>query len=80
MAEALDMVIKAAEDYKLVLQQRLEEFEASNLTAPARRTLARQIGRTETFIETIDYQALDQLRELVNGIETLELAARGEFV
>lgn len=80
MAEALDMVIKAAEDYKLVLQQRLEEFESSELTEPAKRTLARQLGRAKLFIETIDDQVLEQLREMVNGIETLELAARGEFV
>jgi hypothetical protein len=39
-----------------------------------------QVERVERFIEILDNDALDQLREMVNRITTMELRASGKFV
>ena len=43
-------------------------------------TLQTQIDRVDRLIELLDTEALDQLREIVNPIATLELRASGKFV
>ena len=38
------------------------------------------MGRVARMIEILDTDALDQLREIINPIATLELRASGKFV
>ncbi len=80
MAEALDEVIEAAEGYKAYLKTRMEGHKGISEDVPPMPMLRRQLGNVERFIDTADNQMVEQLINMVNAIETLELAERGEFV
>jgi len=81
IGEALDQVVRLAKEYKAYLEGRLAQEVAS--PTPIRglaNALRTQIGRVDHLIEVLDTNALDALRETVNGIATLELRASGRFV
>ena len=56
--------------------------EVANPTgfAGVEQALRDQVDRIDRFIEILDNDALDQLREIVNRITTMELRVSGKFV
>jgi hypothetical protein len=48
--------------------------------AGVEQALRDQVNRIDRFIEILDNDALDQLREIVNPITTMERRASGKFV
>jgi hypothetical protein len=44
------------------------------------KALQDHVARIERFIDILDNDALDQLREIVNRVTTLELRVNGKFV
>jgi hypothetical protein len=81
IGEALDKVVRLANEYKAYLPGRAEQAEASPTPIPGlANALQTQIARVDHLIEVLDTDALDALREVVNSIATLELRAAGKFV
>ena len=81
IGETLDAMVRQAREYQSWLEGRLAREEAS--ATPIRglaQALRTQIGRVEQLIEVLDTSTLDQYREMVNSIATLELRASGKFV
>jgi hypothetical protein len=80
IADGLDAMVMAAEDYRADLSKRLEQYQdmADNITP--RRQVKWQLELVERLINTLDDDVLEQLMLLVNRIETLDVAERGEFV
>lgn len=81
IGETLDTMVRQARDYRDWLAGRLSQAEASE--TPIRglaEALRTQIGRVDQLIEVLDTSTLDQYREMVNSIATLELRASGKFV
>ena len=81
IGEALDTLVRLAGEYRSYLESRATA-DASTVSSPPglANSLAAQIARVEQLIELLDTQALDQLREIINPIATLELRASGRFV
>jgi hypothetical protein len=81
MGEALDNLVRLANEYKAYLESRLAQAEASPSPIPGLANAFRtQIDRVDRLIGVLDNDALDTLRETVNSIATLELRASGKFV
>ncbi len=82
MAESLDEVIEAAEEYKAYLQGQMEAHKGIRDDAPPMYMFALkyQIGNLERFIATLDDQVLEQLTDIVNVLDPMEQAQRGELV
>jgi hypothetical protein len=81
IGETLDMLAGQAREYRAWLEGRLAQAETG--TTPIRglaEALRAQVGRVDQLIEILDTGALDQYREMVNSIATLELRASGRFV
>ena len=80
IADGLDAMVMAAEDYRADLSKRLEQYQdmADNITP--RRQVKWQLELVERLINTLDDDVLEQLMLLVNRTETLDVAERGEFV
>ena len=80
IADGLDAMVMAAEDYRADLSKQLEQYQdmADNITP--RRQVKWQLELVERLINTLDDDVLEQLMLLVNRIETLDVAERGEFV
>ena len=81
MGEALDSLVRLAQEYKEYLEDRAAQDARTASPVPGLdRTFQAQIARVERMAETLDTQVLDQLRELSNAIATMELRASGKFV
>ena len=81
IAEALDTLVHLAEDYKAYMQARVEAEATSPLPLPGvGKALQDHVARVQRFIDILDNDALDQLREIVNRITTMELRVSGKFV
>lgn len=81
IGEALDVLVRRAKEYKTYLAGRLAQEKASPSPIPGlASTLQTQIDRVDRLVEILDSDVLDQLREVVNPIATLELRAAGKFV
>ena len=81
MGEALDNLVRLAQEYKAYLADRVAQEIANPSGYPGvESALQDQVDRVERFIEILDNDALDQLREIVNRITTMELRASGKFV
>lgn len=81
IGETLDTMVRKAREYRAWLEERLVQEEAS--ATPIRglaQAFRAQIGRVDQLIEVLDTSTLDQYREMVNSIATLELRASGKFV
>jgi hypothetical protein len=81
MGDTLDTMARQAREYRSWLEGRLAQEEAS--ATPIRgldQAFRTQIGRVDQLIEVLDTSTLDQYREMVNSIATLELRASGKFV
>jgi len=81
IGEALDTLVRLAQDYKAYMEARVaEEASGSSRIAGVGRTLQDHVTRIERLIDILDHDALDQLREIVNRVTTLELRVSGKFV
>ena len=80
IADALDAMVTAAEDYKADLSKRMEKYQGMDDHVTPRRQVKWQLELAERFIDTLDDVVLEQLMLMVNRIETLDVAERGEFV
>jgi hypothetical protein len=81
IGEALDTLVRLAQEYKAYMQARGAEEVASTSRIPGvGKALQDHVTRIERFIDILDHDALDQLREIVNRVTTMELRASGKFV
>ncbi len=81
IGESLDTMVRQARDYKAWLEGRLSQEESSSTPIHGfAGALQLQVGRVDQLIETLDTSILDQYREVMNSIATLELRASGKFV
>ena len=81
MGEALDNLVRLAQEYKVYMEDRVaQEVASPSGYAGVESALRDQVDRVERLIEILDNNALDQLREIVNRITTMELRASGKFV
>ena len=81
VGEALDTLVRLANDYKVYMEERVAKQAASPVEIPGGvKALQDHALRIKGLIEILDAQALDQLREIVNRITTTELRVSGNFV
>lgn len=81
IGETLDTMVRQAREYKAWLEGRLSQAESSDTPIHGlAESLSAQVGRVDQLIEILDTSTLDQYREMVNSIATLELRASGKFV
>jgi hypothetical protein len=81
IGEALDTLVRLAQEYRAYMQARVAEEVASTSRIPGvGKALQDHVARIERFIDILDHDALDQLREIVNRVTTMELRASGKFV
>jgi D-proline reductase (dithiol) PrdB len=81
IGEALDTLVRLAQDYKAYMEARVaaEAMQTSRIPGVG-KALHDHVARIERFIDILDQDALDQLREIVNRITTMELRVSGKFV
>lgn len=73
--------MRLAQEYKAYMEDRVaQEVASPSGYAGVESALQDQVDRIERFIEILDSDALDQLREIVNRITTMELRVSGKFV
>lgn len=78
---ALDTLVRLAQEYKAAMEARVAQEAASTSRLPGvGKALQDHVARIERFIDILDTEALDQLREIVNRVTTLELRVSGKFV
>jgi hypothetical protein len=81
IGEALDTLVRLAQEYKAYMKTRVAEEAASTSRIPGvGKALQDHVARIERLIDILDHDALDQLREIVNRVTTMELRASGKFV
>ncbi|MDA0733322.1 MAG: hypothetical protein O2909_00860 [Chloroflexi bacterium] len=81
IGETLDTMVRQAREYKSWLEGRRSQEEASATPILGLSgALRAQVERVDQLIEVLDTSTLDQYREVVNSIATLELRASGKFV
>ncbi|MFQ6030182.1 MAG: hypothetical protein ACE5Q6_22135 [Dehalococcoidia bacterium] len=81
IAESLDRAYRMALEYRDWMAQRvvLEQANPSGY-AGVERALQDQVDRISRLIEIMDNDVMDQMREVVNRITTMELRVSGKFV
>jgi hypothetical protein len=81
IGEALETLVRVAQDYKAFMEARVaEEASKASHIPGVGRALQDHIARIERLIDILDHDALDQLREIVNRVTTMELRVSGKFV
>lgn len=81
IGEALDTLVRLAQEYKAALEARVTQEAASATRLPGvGQALQDHVARIQRFIGVLDTEALDQLRDIVNRVTTLELRVSGKFV
>lgn len=81
LGEALDTLVRLAQEYKAALEVRVAQEAASSARLPGvGQALQDHVARIQRFIDVLDTEALDQLRDIVNRVTTLELRVSGKFV
>jgi D-proline reductase (dithiol) PrdB len=81
IGEALDTLVRLAQEYKAALEARVTQEAASSARLPGvGQALQDHVARIQRFIDVLDTEALDQLRDIVNRVTTLELRVSGKFV
>jgi hypothetical protein len=81
IGEALDTLVRLAQEYKASMEARLAQEATSAPRIPGvGKALQDHVARIQRFIDILDHDALDQLREIVNRVTTLELRVSGKFV
>lgn len=81
IVEAVDALVRMVQDYKSYMEERVAQEAANPSGIPGlARTLGDHVERVDRLLEILDVEALDQVREIVNRITTMELRASGKFV
>ncbi len=81
IGEAVDHLVRLAQDYRAYMAERVaQEAVTSDRIPGVGKALQDQVDRIDRLIEIVDNDALDQLREIVNRITTMELRVSGKFV
>lgn len=81
IGEALDTLVRLAREYRAHMEERVaQEARASSRIPGVDQALKEHVDRIDRLIEILDGDALDQLREIVNRITTMELRVDGKFV
>lgn len=81
IGEALDALVRLAQDYKAYMEARVAEEASQASPIPGvGRALQDHVARIGRLIDILDHDALDQLREIVNRVTTMELRVSGKFV
>lgn len=81
LGEALDTLVRLAQEYKASMAARVAQEATSASRLPGvGKALQDHVARIQRFIDILDHDALDQLREIVNRVTTLELRTSGKFV
>jgi hypothetical protein len=81
IGEALDTLVRLAQDYKAYMEARVaEEANSASRIPGVSKALQDHVARIERLIDILDHDALDQLREIVNRVTTMELRVSGKFV
>jgi hypothetical protein len=81
IAETLDTLVRLAQEYKAYMETRVAEEAVSPARIPGvGKALQDHVARIERLIDILDHDALDQLREIVNRVTTMELRVSGKFV
>jgi hypothetical protein len=81
IGEALDTLVRLVQDYKSYMAARVAEEASSQSRIPGvSKALQDHVARIERLIAILDHEALDQLREIVNRVTTMELRVSGKFV
>ena len=81
LGEALDTLVRLAHKYKAYMESRVaaEASQTSHIPGVS-KALHDHVARIERFIDILDHDALNQLREIVNRVTTMELRVSGKFV
>lgn len=81
IAAALDQVVRLAQEYKAYLEERVAREDANPSGVElAPQALRDAVARAEVFLQIVDGDAMEQLREIVNRITVMELMVSGKFV
>ena len=81
IGEALDTLVRLTQEYKTYMEARVAEEALSTSPTPGvAKALQDHVVRIERLIDILDRDALDQLREIVNRVTTMELRVSGKFV
>jgi D-proline reductase (dithiol) PrdB len=81
LGDALDTLVRLAHEYKAAMEARVAQEASSAARLPGvGQALQDHVARLQRFIDILDTEALDQLREIVNRVTTLELRVSGKFV
>ena len=78
---ALDKLSEKITIYNQWLQEKIHGENKSQIPNESYISgLSMQLERSKELLELIDSEALDQYREILNAIATLELRGQGRFV
>jgi D-proline reductase (dithiol) PrdB len=81
IAATLDTLVRLTQDYKQYLEGRVAAEEASpSGLEHVPEALRDAVVRADRLLQTVDGDAMDQLREIVNRVTVLELMVSGKFV
>jgi D-proline reductase (dithiol) PrdB len=81
IGDALDTLVRLAQEYKAAMEARVAQEANSAVRLPGvDQALHDHVDRIQRFIDILDTEALDQLREIANRVTTLELRVSGKFV
>jgi hypothetical protein len=81
LGEPLDTLVRLAQEYKAYMEIRVAEEASSASRIPGvGKALQDHVARIERFVDILDRDALDQLREIANRVTTMELRVSGKFV
>ncbi len=81
IGDALDTLVRLAQEYKAAMEARVAQEATSATRLPGvGQALHDHVARLQRCIDIVDHEALDQLRDIVNRVTTLELRVSGKFV
>ena len=81
IAAALDTVVRLVQEYKSYLEERAAREDANPSGIEyVPQALREAVTRADGLLQTLDGDAMDQLREIVNRITVMELMVSGKFV
>lgn len=80
MLDAFDQLIDASEEYQTFIAETTAQLERDGFPDAALNTWRRQHGWVGGFVEFLEDDVLERLRELVDRTAVMETAKRGDFV
>jgi hypothetical protein len=80
MLAAFDALVDATEAYVSYLEEVAVEMEGRGLGETPLMVWRNQVPRAQAFVELLEDDVLDRLRELVDRTAAMETASKGDFV